>query len=235
MWTYPSWSTPSGPGTSSPWWPAAVGWFMVLRRQTFAGHTCPSSASRARPARSSSASARPSATSPFCVGGGAGHRAPRRRHGGRHGEESARHRHRAGLRAGLRIPVRRALPGLPQRPSTPCCSAASWASPPPRSSVLAVVGAVVLSVLAADRPPAALRLGRPGRGRGPRCAGARPGRRCSCCCSGVATAEASQITGSLLVFALLVVPAATAQRLTARPVLSLLLTVCSRSPRPGSA
>ena len=37
---------------------------------------------------------------------------------------------------------------------------------------------------------------------------------------GVAVAEASQITGALLVFALLVVPAATAQVLTARPGLS---------------
>jgi zinc/manganese transport system permease protein len=36
---------------------------------------------------------------------------------------------------------------------------------------------------------------------------------------GLAAAEASQITGALLVFALLVMPAATAQRLTARPVL----------------
>ncbi|MEY9875672.1 zinc/manganese transport system permease protein [Streptacidiphilus sp. MAP12-33] len=42
---------------------------------------------------------------------------------------------------------------------------------------------------------------------------------------GVATAEAAQITGALLVFALLVLPAATAQVLTARPGLSLLLTV----------
>jgi zinc/manganese transport system permease protein len=38
---------------------------------------------------------------------------------------------------------------------------------------------------------------------------------------GVAVAEASQITGSLLVFALLVAPAATAQIVTARPVLGL--------------
>jgi zinc/manganese transport system permease protein len=42
---------------------------------------------------------------------------------------------------------------------------------------------------------------------------------------GAAVAEVSQITGSLLVFALLVMPAATAQRLTARPALSLLITV----------
>jgi zinc/manganese transport system permease protein len=42
---------------------------------------------------------------------------------------------------------------------------------------------------------------------------------------GAAVAEAAQITGALLVFALLVMPAATAQRLTARPLPSLLLTV----------
>lgn len=42
---------------------------------------------------------------------------------------------------------------------------------------------------------------------------------------GVAVAEASQITGSLLVFALLVVPAATAQRLTSRPGVGLLLSI----------
>jgi zinc/manganese transport system permease protein len=42
---------------------------------------------------------------------------------------------------------------------------------------------------------------------------------------GLAAAEAAQLTGSLLVFALLVGPAATAQRLTARPGLSLLLAV----------
>lgn len=42
---------------------------------------------------------------------------------------------------------------------------------------------------------------------------------------GVAVAEASQITGTLLVFALLVMPAATAQALTARPIRALALTI----------
>ena len=41
---------------------------------------------------------------------------------------------------------------------------------------------------------------------------------------GAAAAEASQITGALLVFALLVMPASAAQTLTARPALSLALT-----------
>ncbi|MEW2517568.1 metal ABC transporter permease [Actinacidiphila alni] len=42
---------------------------------------------------------------------------------------------------------------------------------------------------------------------------------------GAATAATSQITGSLLVFALMVMPAATAQNLTARPALSIALSV----------
>ncbi|HEX8936207.1 MAG TPA: metal ABC transporter permease [Pseudonocardiaceae bacterium] len=42
---------------------------------------------------------------------------------------------------------------------------------------------------------------------------------------GGATAEVSQITGTLLVFALLVMPAATAQALTARPFTALALTI----------
>jgi len=42
---------------------------------------------------------------------------------------------------------------------------------------------------------------------------------------GLAVAATSQITGVLLVFALLVTPAATAQAITARPLVSLLLTV----------
>jgi zinc/manganese transport system permease protein len=42
---------------------------------------------------------------------------------------------------------------------------------------------------------------------------------------GCAAAEVSQITGALLVFALLVMPAASAQQLTARPALSFALTI----------
>ena len=42
---------------------------------------------------------------------------------------------------------------------------------------------------------------------------------------GLSVAATSQITGALLVFALLVTPAATAQRLTARPLLGVVLSV----------
>jgi zinc/manganese transport system permease protein len=42
---------------------------------------------------------------------------------------------------------------------------------------------------------------------------------------GSAAAEVSQITGALLVFALLVMPAAAAQQLTARPAVSFVVTI----------
>jgi len=42
---------------------------------------------------------------------------------------------------------------------------------------------------------------------------------------GASVAATSQVTGPLLVFALLVMPAASAQALTARPLLSLALTI----------
>jgi len=42
---------------------------------------------------------------------------------------------------------------------------------------------------------------------------------------GLSVAETSQITGALLVFALLVTPAATAQRLTTRPLFGVVLSV----------
>jgi len=42
---------------------------------------------------------------------------------------------------------------------------------------------------------------------------------------GLTVAEVSQITGALLVFSLLVMPAATAQALTARPIRSLAITI----------
>jgi zinc/manganese transport system permease protein len=47
---------------------------------------------------------------------------------------------------------------------------------------------------------------------------------------GLSVAETSQITGALLVFALLVTPAATAHRLTSRPALGLALAYFSIYP-----
>ncbi len=90
--------------------------------------------------------------------------------------------------------------------------------------LLAVIGAVVLAVLALIGRPLLFATVDPevAAGRGV------PVRLLSTLflvLLGAATAEASQITGTLLVFALMVIPAATAQLLTARPGLSLVLAV----------
>jgi zinc/manganese transport system permease protein len=89
--------------------------------------------------------------------------------------------------------------------------------------ILAVVGAAVLGVLALIGRPLLFASLDPqvaaGRGVPVRLLGT-----VFLVLLGAATAEASQITGTLLVFALMVIPAATAQQLTARPALSLLLS-----------
>jgi zinc/manganese transport system permease protein len=91
-------------------------------------------------------------------------------------------------------------------------------------AVLAAVGAVVLAALAVIGRPLLFASVDPSvaRGRGV------PVRLLSTLflvLLGAATAEAAQMTGALLVFALMVLPAATAQVLTARPAQGLLLTV----------
>ncbi|MFD8080801.1 metal ABC transporter permease [Kitasatospora sp. NPDC059722] len=89
---------------------------------------------------------------------------------------------------------------------------------------LAVIGAVVLAVLAVIGRPLLFASVDPevaaGRGVPVRLLGT-----LFLVLLGAATAEASQITGTLLVFALMVIPAATAQQLTARPGLGLVLSV----------
>ena len=111
---------------------------------------------------------------------------------------------------------------------TPCCSAASSASPHARSLTLARHRRGRRSlILAVDRPAAAVRLRRPRRrrrprGPGPGAVGRVPG------AAGRRRGRRRQITGALLVFALLVVPAAAAQRLTARPAASLAAAVGHR-------
>jgi zinc/manganese transport system permease protein len=91
-------------------------------------------------------------------------------------------------------------------------------------TVLAVAGAVVLAVLALIGRPLLFASVDPqvaaGRGVPVRVLSA-----IFLALLGAATAEASQITGTLLVFALMVIPAATAQALSARPASSLALAV----------
>ena len=111
-------------------------------------------------------------------------RACRRSAAARYSEESAVIGHRAGLRARLRLPVRQPLRRLPRRRQR---AAVRQLPRHHRSSQVAVLaggrGRGRSAVARRHRPAAALRLGRPRRGRAPaayRCGAAR---RPSWCCS----------------------------------------------------
>ena len=91
--------------------------------------------------------------------------------------------------------------------------------------MLLVVAAVAGHAGRDRRPAAVLRVGRPRRRAAPAaCPSASLGFG-FLLVLGLAVAETSQITGALLVFALLVTPAATAQLLTSRPGLGVALSV----------
>ncbi len=147
---------------------AAIGWFMVLRRQTFAGHTLslvafPGAAAAAlagapafvRLLRVCTLGAL--ALSPASAG------ATRSL-----SEESAAIGTVQAFALALRLPVRQPLPRRPEQPRTRCCSAPSSASPTARCCVLGAATLAVLVALMAIGTAALLRLGRPGAARGQR-------------------------------------------------------------------
>ncbi|MFC5666028.1 metal ABC transporter permease [Kitasatospora misakiensis] len=209
----------------------AVGWFMVLRRQTFAGHTLsvvafPGAALATLLGVSTTAGYLGACLATALViallrdggraGGGAG--------GGAGGiqESAATGTLQAfALACGfLFVTLYRGTLGGPQA----LLFGTFLGITDDQVRLLAAVGAAVLAVLALiGRPLLFATLD-------PEVAAARgvPVRLLGggfLLLLGAATAEAGQITGSLLVFALLVIPAATAQVLTARPLLGLLLAV----------
>ncbi|MDT0453395.1 metal ABC transporter permease [Streptomyces hesseae] len=220
MWSYPFMVNAFRAGAIVAVVAAVTGWFVVLRRQTFAAHTV-------------SAVAFPGAAGAVLLGFGAAYgyftlcvaaalviAAVR---GGGDGEESAL----TGtvqaflLACGfLFIALYRGLLEGPQA----ILFGTFLGITTTQVTVLLCVGIAVLAVLAL--------IGRPllFASVDPRVAAARgvPVRALSVVflvLLGAATAEASQITGTLLVFALMVMPAATARAVTARPAVSLALAV----------
>jgi zinc/manganese transport system permease protein len=221
MWAYPFMVSAFRAGAIVAVVSAAVGWFVVLRRQTFAAHTL-------------SAVAFPGAAGATLVGVGAVYgyftvclaaavviAAVRRR--GASGEESAA----TGivqaflLACGFLFVAR--YRGLLEGPQAILFGTFLGISAS-QVTVLLVAGAVVLVVLgvlgrplffASVDPEVAAARGVPVRGLDA----------AFLLLVGAATAEAGQITGTLLVFALMVIPAATAQAVTARPVAGLVLAV----------
>ncbi|MDH6708347.1 zinc/manganese transport system permease protein [Kitasatospora sp. MAA19] len=202
---------------------AVVGWFMVLRRQTFAGHTLSVAAFPGASLATLAGFSLSLGYFGFCVAAAlviAGL--------GRKGRESGAEESAVtgtvqafALACGyLFISLYK---GLLEGP-TALLFGDFLGITTGQVVILAIVGAAVLAVLAVIGRPLLFASVDPqvAAGRGV------PVRLLSTLflvLLGAATAEASQITGTLLVFALMVIPAATAQQLTARPALSLALSV----------
>lgn len=211
---------------------AVVGWFMVLRRQTFAGHTV---ALAGFPGAAATVYLGVSASwgyFGFCVAAGAVIAALARGGSGSSGS--------SGANGGLA--EESALTGIVQSFTLACgmlfvalykgflngINSLLFGSflgvTPGEITALATVAVVVLLAMALIGRPLLFASVDPAvadaRGVPTRALGV-----LFLVLLGATTAEVSQITGSLLVFALLVMPAATAQRITARPALSLVLSV----------
>ncbi|MGH3788808.1 MAG: metal ABC transporter permease [Pseudonocardiaceae bacterium] len=223
MWSFPFMVNAFRAGTIVAVLAAVMGWFMVLRRQSFAGHTLsvigfPGGAGAVLIGVAASYG-----YFAFCLAGAFVIAALPRRGQGSYSEESAVTGtvQAFALACGfLFIALNNgSLNGL-----NSLLFGNFLGITTEQVTLLAVVAAVSLTVLAViGRPLAFASID-------PDVAKARnvPVRALSVAflvLLGAATAEASQITGTLLVFALLVMPAATAQALTAYPVRALALTI----------
>ncbi|WP_329569628.1 metal ABC transporter permease [Kitasatospora sp. NBC_01266] len=202
---------------------AVVGWFMVLRRQTFAGHTL---SVAAFPGASLAVLAGFSTSLGyfgFCVAAALVIAALGRKGQEGGAEESAVTGTVQAFALACGFLFISLYKGLLEGP-TALLFGSFLGITTNQVTVLAVVGAVVLAVLAVIGRPLLFASVDPqvaaGRGVPVRLLGT-----LFLVLLGAATAEASQITGTLLVFALMVIPAATAGQLTARPGRSLLLSV----------
>ncbi|MFF2147603.1 metal ABC transporter permease [Kitasatospora sp. NPDC058190] len=223
MWAYPFMVNAFRAGAVVSVVCAAVGWFMVLRRQTFAGHTL-------------SVAAFPGASLAillgvstslgyfgFCVAAALVIAALGRKGRDAGAEESAVTGTVQACALACGYLFISLYKGLLEGP-TALLFGSFLGITTGQVTLLAIVGALVLAVLAVIGRPLLFATVDPevAAGRGV------PVRLLSTVflvLLGAATAEASQITGTLLVFALMVIPAATAQQLTSRPGRSLALAV----------
>ncbi|MGK4584871.1 metal ABC transporter permease [Kitasatospora sp. HPMI-4] len=202
---------------------AVVGWFMVLRRQTFAGHTLSVAAFPGASLATLAGFSLSLGYFGFCLAAALVIAALGRRGGAGGAEESAVTGTVQAFALACGYLFISLYKGLLEGP-TALLFGDFLGITTQQVTLLAIVGALVLAVLAVIGRPLLLASVDPevAAGRGV------PVRLLSVLfllLLGAATAEASQITGTLLVFALMVVPAATAGQLTARPGRSLLLSV----------
>lgn len=223
LWSYPFMVNAFRAGTIVAVAAGVMGWFMVLRKQTFAGHTL---SLIGFPGAAGATLLGVSATSgyfAFCVAGAVAIAAIPRAGSGSHGHESAA----TGVVQAFALACGYLFIALYKgflNGANALLFGSFLGITDGQVVVLLVVTAVVLAVAAV--------IGRPllFASVDPIVADARglPVRTLSVVflvLLGAAVAEVSAITGSLLVFALLVMPAATAQALSARPATSLALSV----------
>jgi zinc/manganese transport system permease protein len=223
MWSYPFMVNAFRAGAIVAVVAGAVGWFMVLRRQTFAGHTLSVVAFPGAALATLAGFSLSLGYFGFCVAAALAVAALRRGREPGGSEESAATGTVQAFLLACGYLFMALYKGLLEGPQS-LLFGSFLGITDGQVAVLAVAGLAVLVALAA--------IGRPllFASVDPQVAAARgvPVRLLSVAflvLLGAATAEAAQITGALLVFALMVLPAATAQVLTARPGLSLLLTV----------
>lgn len=221
--TYPFMVNALEAGTAVAVMAGAIGWFMVLRRQTFAGHTL---AVIAFPgAAGASLAGLPLAAGYFgaCVAGAlalAGVSADR---SGSHSRESAATGTVQAFALGLGFLFVGLYHGLLNGLDALLFGTFLGITGTQAQTLMGVAAGALLLLAVAGRPLLFASVD----GDVARAAGV-PVRALSLgflLLLGLAVAATSQITGALLVFALLVAPAATAQQLTARPLRGLVLSV----------
>jgi zinc/manganese transport system permease protein len=223
MWSFPFMVNAFRAGAVVAVTAGAVGWFMVLRRQTFAGHTLSVVAFPGAAFATLVGVSLSLGYFGFCVAAALALAAlGRGGTAGGSGESAATGVVQAFLLACGYL-FMALYKGLLEGPQA-LLFGSFLGITTGQVTTLAVVGLVVLGVLAVIGRPLLFASVDPqvAAGRGV------PVRALSTAflvLLGAATAEAAQITGALLVFALLVLPAATAQQLTARPGPSLALTI----------
>ncbi|MFC1433933.1 metal ABC transporter permease [Streptacidiphilus sp. N1-3] len=237
MWSYPFMVNAFRAGAVVAVVAGAVGWFMVLRRQTFAGHSLSIVAFPGAAFATLVGVSLSLGYFGFCIAAALVIAALRRggRGAGRNGNGDGGAQQVGGAQESAAIGIVQAFllacgylftalyKGLMQGPQA-LLFGSFLGITTAQVTTLAVVGAVALAGLAVIGRPLLFASVDPqvAAGRGV------PVRLLSTLflvLLGAATAEAAQITGALLVFALMVLPAATAQQLTARPGLSLALSV----------
>jgi zinc/manganese transport system permease protein len=223
MWSYPFMVNAFRAGAIVAVVCGVVGWFVVLRRQTFAAHTLSVVAFPGAALATLAGFALSLGYFGFCVAAALALAALRRGHEPGGSEESAAIGTVQAFLLACGYLFMALYKGLLEGPQT-LLFGSFLGITAGQVATLAVAGLVVLVVLAV--------IGRPllFASVDAQVAAARgvPVRALSVgflVLLGAATAEAAQITGALLVFALMVVPAATAQVLTARPGRSLLVAV----------